>query len=130
MIEPEIREMIKALRAGKTSGEAAQVYCWARCVIPMETIRRRSFATDWQKCSSFFRALQAFDAGADDATIAAEFDRGCGEDREIGTYFRAAQKHERPTAGELIRSLSLDDQVTAAKLVGVRFVADAIAGAR
>ncbi len=125
---PEIREMIKALRAGKTSGEAAQIYCWARCVIPMETIRRRSFATDWQKCSSFFRAFQAFDAGANDATIAAEFARGCGEDREIGTYFRAAQKHERPSQAELIRSLSVDEQVTVAKFVGIRQVAAALMG--
>ena len=130
---PEVRVFIAALRAGKKSSQAFLEYCWAKSVVPIERriyeLRGNPFECPWAWPSmAGAGAADAFDDGKSDAEIAAAFDDDLAYDREHGIVYRTMSKAERPTAGDLIRAMSLDEQVMTTKFFGVEFVAKAVAG--
>jgi hypothetical protein len=125
-VKPEIKVFIQALRTGKSGYQALEEYCWAKSVVPAweDDYRRNersvagAFSSMAEACAS-----DAFDDGADDGSIAAAFEKGLATDRERGLLWRAMLKHERPTAGQLVRAMSLDEQMKAGELFGYGNVA-------
>lgn len=100
---------IAALRAGKTADEALEQYCWAKRVLPIDRgdweAGRQSVAHLWRSMAGA-KGADAFDAGAPDEEIAKEFDDGISWDFDRDLLWRAMDKHEGPSSGQLIGSLS------------------------
>lgn len=126
---------IKEVRHGSTLFNATQTVCWAK----MATLVYRE---DWgrnpdpAKCQSvvaysmaFARAFDAISERLSDEKIVAEYERGAKEDQERGCVWMALPRESKPTPGQLIRSMTLDEQVKAAGLLGIRNVAAAVLGA-
>ncbi len=139
MMANEVKAFIAALRDGKTSRQAFEQYCRAKCVLPIlmpdvwsarygqpAADPRRWGCADTFSCEAM--AADAFDEGADDEAIAAAFAAGLVQDRADGYGFRTTERDERPSFGDLVRSMSLDDQMKATEFFGIRRVAEAVAG--
>lgn len=123
-----VRLFIGELRKGKSWQDAAEAYCWARCVYPVDTSGDRIRDIAYSDMMCFCEAFDAFNDGLTDDNIRAAFSKGAEWDREHHQAFRATEKHERPSSGQLIRSMSLDDQMRLAKIIGFKPVAEAVAG--
>ena len=127
MIKPEIREFIRQLRAGKSSADAMQIYCWAKCVLP---IRREDWegtergglpnrrAVAWGYSMAPAMAADKFDEGGTDDEIADAFQAGLAIDHERGILWREMEKDERPMPATLLRSMSADQVVEAGDMLG------------
>lgn len=129
---PEIRVFIRALRDGKTSGDAFEEYCWAKSAVQIDE-------RDWQVTGDPFqcppvwnsmaeaKAADTFDAGGTDDEIAQAFNEGLTYDRERGLLWRAMTKAGRPTAGQLLRAMDRETIMEAGRLLGYANVAQAFA---
>ncbi len=129
-IKPEIQVFIKALRRGKSDIEALTEYCWAKSVVPiLRSEYERGFDPMWCSINTMlFCSMMAYEARhSDDATIADAFERGLEDDRR-STIWRSMGKDERPSFGQLVRAMNLDEQLEASKFFGLKNVALAIVG--
>jgi len=134
-IDPNIKVLIDTLRSGKSEAQALQSYCWAKMAVPVHVgngalgqPRRDPFdSPPGYPDMAMARAVDAFRDGKDDAGIQEAFRTGMREDQDRGIVWRVAMKSERPSFSDLVRELSLDDQMRASRIFGVKAVAEAIA---
>lgn len=133
-MDPNINVFVKALRDGKSSSQALTEYCWAKCVVPIdmsERERRGCSPMDMPPHSQSFSEAcgwDAFQEGATDDEIEAAFKEGLRLDREVYQIgWRVMKKEERPRPEDLLRAMSVEEQLTAAKFFGLKNVAMAVA---
>lgn len=138
-MKPEIKLLVQQIRAGKTESEAFAAYCWAKSVTLIDRRNLERVGGDPFKCRginyhgatmAMAKALDARDEGASDEGIAEAFEAGLVIDFDRDLVFRPMTEEEKPTDADLLRSMSVDEQLKAAKLLGIGNVARAIAGQR
>lgn len=131
-MDPNVKVLIQALRAGKCEGEALQDFCWASASMPINIGEQRN--RNPEDCTRAYpdmamaMTMDAFDKGADDAAIEEAFRAGRAIDAQRGIVWRAMLKSERPTFGQLVRAMTLDDQMKATEFFGTRSILHAVAG--
>lgn len=128
-MDPNVRVYIAALRDGKDWRDAFVEYCWAKLAVPIDSGMLHEMddpflcppALDLSSASAM--ASDAFDEGGSDQDIADAFAKGLVVDRERGVLWRVMKDSERPTQGDLVRAMNLDEQMKLAELIGVGNVA-------
>lgn len=134
-MKPEIKVFVQALRAGKPSGAAFQEYCWAKSVVPILPANDVERSNDplhlppaWHLSMAQANGADAFDDGKSDDEIEAAFLLGLQTDDARGLLYRPMNDSEKPTAADLIRSMSLDDKMKVADFFGLNAIIRAVAG--
>jgi hypothetical protein len=136
-MRPETKVFVQALRRGRTLEQALMEYCWAKSSLPIRLDDLEKFGDplkspiDWGHCFAGDFAWDAFEGGEDDEQIAARFEEGLKHDCEVGKIrFRPMQNNERPSFGDLVRAMDVEEMLLTAKFFGLKQVAEAVAGKR